>query len=153
SAQNIPIEINSNKPYVNVQVNDQSCWFLLDTGASFNVLDKERAEALGIASSGQSEESGAGEGRLSSAVATGVTLGLPGLALFNPRIAVVGLNAAISRAEGRRVDGLLGYDFFKQFVVEIDYAGRRITTHQPSSFRYRGQGQRIPLKIVREHAL
>src|SRR5262252_7899111 len=61
TAANVPIELNSNKPFLRVQVNQQPCWFILDNGASFNVLDRDRAAALGISSRGQSEERGAGE--------------------------------------------------------------------------------------------
>src|SRR5712692_10920967 len=77
SGRNIPIELTANKPYARVQVNGRGpYWFLLDSGASFNVLDQDRATALGISASGRRQESGAGEGTLTSGVANGVTLAL-----------------------------------------------------------------------------
>jgi len=153
TAANVPIELNSNKPFLRVQVNQQLCWFILDNGASFNVLDGDRAAALGISSRGQSEERGAGERTIPSATATGVSLALPGLVLPKQEIHVISLGPTVARSEGRAVDGLLGYDFFKRFVVEIDYGHQTVSLHEPRSYRYAGEGSRIPLKILREHGL
>ncbi len=152
--RNIPIELTANKPYARVQVNGRGpYWFLLDSGASFNVLDKDRATALGISASGRRQESGAGEGTLTSGVANGVTLALSGLSIPSREIRVLAVNAAISQAEGRIVDGLLGYDLFKQFVVEIDYWKGIVNLYEPRSYAYSGDGERIPLRVLREHAL
>src|SRR5262249_44279077 len=123
-ATNIPFELNSNKLFLRVQVNQQPCWFILDNGASFNVLDRDRAAALGISSHGQSEERGAGDRTITSAIATGISLALPGLVLPRQEIHVISLGPTVARSEGRAVEGLLGYDFFKRFVVEIDYERR-----------------------------
>jgi hypothetical protein len=109
SGRNVPIELTANKPYARVQVNGRGpYWFLLDSGASFNVLDKDRATALGISTSGRRQESGAGEGTLTSGVAKGVTLALSGLSIPSREIRVLAVNSAISQAEGRIVDGLRG---------------------------------------------
>jgi len=150
---NVPIELTSNKPYAGVQVNGRGPYaFLLDTGASFNVLDNDRASALGISATGKKRVRGAGEGSLTSGVAKNVALALSGLSLPSRDIQVLAVNAALSQVEGRAVDGLLGYDFFKQFVVEIDYAAQRVNVYDPTN-RPPVAGDRIPLRIVREHAL
>ena len=151
--RNVPIELTSNKPYAGVQVNGRGPYaFLLDTGASFSVLDKDRASALGISASGTQRVRGAGDGSLTSGVAKNVALALSGLSLPSRDIRVLAVNAALSQVEGRAVDGLLGYDFFKQFVVEIDYAAERVNVYDPAN-RPPAVGERIPLRIVREHAL
>jgi hypothetical protein len=130
STRGIPFEFNLNKPYPRARINDAGpYWFLLDNGASFNVVDAARAKELGIALSGGSEERGAGEGTITSTVGAGVSLRLPGLELLKQDVTVIPLSSAISPSEGRMVDGLLGYDFFKQFVVEIDYARQRINIY------------------------
>jgi hypothetical protein len=153
STRGIPFEFNLNKPYLRARINDAGpYWFLLDNGASFNVVDAARAKELGIALSGGSEERGAGEGTITSTVGAGVSLRLPGLELLKQNVTVIPLSSAISPSEGRMVDGLLGYDFFKQFVVEIDYARQRINIYDPQIYNYAGQGQSIPLVIDREHA-
>jgi len=45
---------------------------------------------------------------------------------------------------GEKIYGDLGYDFLKPYVIEIDYAQRRITLHDPARYRYRGSGTAFP---------
>ena len=46
----------------------------------------------------------------------------------------------------RNVDGVLGKEFFDQFVVEIDYARRLLNGYDPSSYKYAGSGKASPLR-------
>jgi hypothetical protein len=146
----VPFELNANKPYLRVRVNrSRTLWLVLDAGSVANVMDARVAEALGITRSGDREVTGAGDGSLSSSTGRDVTLGVDGLELPPRDVEVVPLTAALGFAEGRTVDGLLGYEFFRDFVVEIDYAERRVRVHEPRSFEYTGHGAVIPLEIVR----
>ncbi len=150
NAKSIPFELNANKPYVPVRINNTGLyWFILDSGSIFNVVDAERAKSLGIATSGSSEARGAGEGSLTSSTGKDVSLSLNGLELTKQDITVLPINTAISFSEGRTVDGLLGYDFFNRFVIEIDYANGRINISEPQMFNYTGKGESIPLEIKR----
>src|SRR5438270_8359309 len=80
SAENIPFELNSNKPFLPVRVKGAGpYWFMLDTGSVSTVVDTELAKALDIASSGSFESTGAGDGSITGATAEGVALGLDGL--------------------------------------------------------------------------
>lgn len=149
-AHNIPFELTSNKPYLRVRINNSGpLWFILDTGSIATVVDSEQARALGIALTGGEQVTGAGEGSLQSSIGTGVALSLQGLELAKRDTEVLPINAAIRSAEGRRVDGLLGYDFLNRFVVEIDYVQRRISIFDPRRYHYGGKGQSIPLEIQR----
>jgi Aspartyl protease/PDZ domain len=123
-------------------------WFILDTGSPSNVLDIEVARSLGIPLKDTWQASGAGESTLASSHASNVSFGIGSLEIKCPEIDVVPLNAAISSGEGRKVNGLLGYDFFKQFAVEIDYIQKEIRIHEPKRFRYNSE-RGIPFKIVR----
>lgn len=153
NASNIPFEINANKIYVRVSINNAGpFWFMLDSGAGFNVVDSKRAAALGIGHQGTSELRGAGEAAITASVGTNVSLGLTGLELFNQQILLLSLDSMLSFSEGRTVDGLLGYDFFKRFVVEINYADRRLNIYDAQTYKYDGAGVVLPLKIQRNHA-
>jgi len=48
---------------------------------------------------------------------------------------------------GQSVDGILRYEIFNRFVVEIDYISRIVTLHDPKSYKHSGSGQAIPLMI------
>lgn len=149
-AKGISFELNANKPYVPVRINNtEPYWFILDTGSISNVVDAERAKSLSIATSGSSEATGAGEGSLTSSTGKDVSLSLNELKLAKQDLTILPINAAISFSEGRMVDGLLGYDFFNRFVVEIDYANRHINIYEPQTFKYTGEGESILLEIER----
>src|SRR5438477_10554320 len=50
SAENIPFELNANKPYLQVRINGAGpYWFILDTGSVSTVVDTELAKMLEIA--------------------------------------------------------------------------------------------------------
>lgn len=55
------------------------------------------------------------------------------------RLPNVGVLAALPRT-ARSYDGILGFDFFKQFVVEINLKDNSLVTHLLESFRYDGEG-------------
>jgi hypothetical protein len=48
---------------------------------------------------------------------------------------------------GRHVDGILGYDFIKEFVTEIDYERRSISFYDPRSYRRAARGAIIPFDV------
>ena len=49
SARDIPYELNANKIYLSARVNDTiPCWFILDSGAAFNVVDEDQVKPLGL---------------------------------------------------------------------------------------------------------
>ncbi|HXR40186.1 MAG TPA: aspartyl protease family protein [Terracidiphilus sp.] len=142
--------MNANKIYVPVLVNKTGpYWFMLDTGSWSDAVDTETAKSLGIAVKDPFEAHGAGEKPITGAIGSNVSLEFAGIELLQPEIDVEPVNAAISAAEGRRVDGLLGYDFFSRFVVQIDYAHRQVQVLEPAAFHYTGTGESIPLKVIR----
>lgn len=142
----VGIELNANKPRTPVRVNGAGPFdFLVDTGSIFDLVDTERAKELGIASAGEFDAGGAGEATMTTSTATGVRLGLGDLDLPRQDVEVAPINAAIGRLEGRRLDGLLGYDFFSRFPVELDYVAETLTIGREP------RGTDVPLRLVRRH--
>lgn len=75
-------ELNSNHIYCPVRVNDTGpYWFMLDSGAIFNVLDTELAKSLGVRSMHPAQASGAGEQSVTGAVGSQVSFRLAELRL------------------------------------------------------------------------
>ncbi|MDQ1592161.1 MAG: hypothetical protein QOG71_2788 [Pyrinomonadaceae bacterium] len=152
SARGIPYEVNANKIYLSAKVNNTAPqWFILDSGAAFNVVDEDQVKTLGLSLSDVSAVRGAGEQSVNIATGSAIKIDLPGVEINEPSVTVLPVSASIASFEGRRVDGLLGYDFFKRFVVEIDYAAQRLNLYDPQQYNYAGAGEAIPLDIKKGH--
>jgi predicted aspartyl protease len=131
------IEIGSNKPYVQVSVNNsEPLWFILDTGAGDgSILAKEAADRLGLTRSSETEmHIGAGEGvRVGMSTIPSATLEVAGDTMTVREMMVFPVGH-VEPFEGRRVDGLLGADFLRRNVVEIDYAKLKLRIIDPAEY-------------------
>ena len=124
-------------------------WLTIDTGATLTVLDPATVRTLGLPArpAGQFANVGVGEAVTDMATTTGVTLKIGEAPEFAPvplYVVSVGANAGF---RGQQIDGVLGTDFLRRFVVEFDYAANRVLLHQPGAFEYRGPGERVPMTV------
>lgn len=134
SASRVPFERVGNFVYLRARVNNsEPLWFLLDTGATASYFDVDRAKALGL---NQHD------------FAQGVSLKLPGVELPKQKFLPQRLGFWIYNGHG--ADGLLGYDFIKRFVIEIDYVNNTVSLHEPESYHYSGSGEVIPLTLLED---
>jgi len=146
----IPFELWSNKPFVQVRVNgSEPLWFILDTGCRGGfVLERERARALGLKIENERQvQAGAGEGvRIPFGNASGVRIEFAGEILRNQAVSVIPF-AHVDAFEGRKIEGLVGQALFHRYVVEIDYDAKKLRLHEPALFTYEGPGRWIPLLL------
>ena len=146
-----PCEISSNKPFVQVRINDSApYWFILDTGSSYSsTIDWNVAASLGLKIEGEkATHVGAGEGiQVKMGGTSGIDFDIHGLKLVNQPAAVVELGH-VSEYEGRYLDGTVGYNFISLYVVEIDYANDTIRLYNPASYEYSGSGRVIPFEFI-----
>ncbi|HYL99572.1 MAG TPA: retropepsin-like aspartic protease, partial [Blastocatellia bacterium] len=146
--ESVHFELYGNHIYLPVRVNGSApLTFMLDTGASISFLTERAARALSLKIETQSERNiGTGEGRIDFGFAKGIMLQIGRVDLLAKQVAVIpseGLESAL----GRRIDGILGCELFKRYVVEIDYQGRTVKLYEPSSQLYSGPGDAIPLRL------
>jgi hypothetical protein len=66
-----------------------------------------------------------------------------------PLIGVIDLSAHKLQI-GREIEGLVGFDFFEKFIVEIDYESKVIRLFDPKTYRYLGSGENIPIIVDQE---
>src|SRR6266404_7134729 len=145
SALKIPFELFGNLILLQVRVNNSdSLRFILDTGADTSVIDAQRAKALSLKPEGKIVGSG-GAGTAEATFTKGVSVSLSGVELLDQKIYVLPLESL--SALGRKIDGVLGNDVLKEFVVEIDYSAGTINLYEPRGYRYSGTGKIIPLTI------
>lgn len=121
----VPITFRSGMIWLKVEVAGLSAPldFLLDSGAGKSVIDLRAADRLGLKRGAREMVSGV-QGRSAAyrihdfaATTAGVTV---------PRDLLALDLRAVSAACGARIDGLLGADFFREHVVQIDFAAQKV---------------------------
>lgn len=137
----IPFETTGNLIFLKTRVNkSEPLWFILDTGASVNIVKQKRAQDLSLKlESKQDVFDGL-------PYTKGVSLNLPGAELADQTVFAAPIES-LEPSVGRTIDGIIGADIFNRFVVEIDYAAERINLYQPESYSYKGAGEIIPVTI------
>jgi predicted aspartyl protease len=106
----IPALVNGEGPYV----------FALDTGASTTVVSSEVAQILAIESTGIPQMTGAG-GAMQGAKGIVRSLAVGNARLENLAIVTADFLTMLGRIVKTKLDGVIGYNFLKEFKVTIDY--------------------------------
>jgi clan AA aspartic protease (TIGR02281 family) len=123
-SESAPVFANSREPDVHVVLNGEGPFrFLVDTGANCTSLTERAASRLGLALEGEH-------------VAHGVRGTETGHFAVVDRIVVGGVEARNIRVSvlpslGGELDGILGYDFLKNFRTTFDYPAGRVTFEPP----------------------
>jgi predicted aspartyl protease len=97
--------------------------FLLDSGAGASVLDLAAARRLGLKLGSRETVQGV-QGRCPAYRIDGLAATVAGTAI--PRSVLAVDLSLVSRGCGGRIDGLLGADFFRGRIVQIDFAAQKI---------------------------
>ena len=146
TSSRIPFDEDDGYIFLQLRINGSApLWFGLDTGATHSIIDKRWAESLGMKSESSRQIAGAG-GTEDAAIFKNVSIKLPGVELNNQTLWGLPLES-LSSANGRQMAGILGYELFKYFVVDIDYASNLMNLYDPAGYQYRGAGQIIPLNV------
>jgi hypothetical protein len=148
----IPIEVANDNVYLRVEVKDGTppLSFLLDTGDKYAVLDLARARQLGFDLSGDVVVRGGGENSVHGSFLRRARFRVSGLRRFSQALALAVPLGEVARRKGHAIDGILGSDFIRRFVVEIDYGKRQLTFRDRRFFSYGGAGKSLPITFDAE---
>lgn len=145
----LPFEDYGGHLYVQGQVNGVLTKdLILDSGAADLFVSQSKIKTLGLQPQGKVNIPGASK-TISSAYVPDVSIQLGALVLHDRTSVMIpqAEEAGLAQYFGRPVSGILGYELFEQLVVEIDYQHQTLRFYRPTAYRYRGNGQRIPLKL------
>src|SRR5262249_2633729 len=92
---------------------------------------------------GQADGTATG-GSIHVGLVNGVSLSVEGAEVTNQIIATL----ALDKSPCVQFDGIIGYDFINQFIVEIDYPNSAINLYSPKTYTYSGEGKVVPLLIA-----
>jgi hypothetical protein len=131
-----------------VRVNNSSPLnFTIDTGSDvFAILVGRQAKNLGLTSSNNYKVGIAGNlGEIEAATIPSANLTMPGVEALNQRIEVIVSEEVVENESN--IDGVLGLEFLKKFIVEIDFEAQTVSFFAAEKYQYKGTGEVIPIKI------
>ncbi len=145
----IPFDLVDKHVMLEVTVNkSQPLSFVLDTGDKFAVIDLDRAKELGLRFAGEVAVGGAGSKKDTGAFVKDAAFTISGFAGFSQPVTLAIPLRKMSSRFGHDFDGIIGADFIKDFVLELDYQARVIRLHDKDKFTYSGPGQNLPIRLT-----
>ncbi len=109
---------------------NQAVYFILDSGAGINFLNRSYADSLRLDLSGGVPAKGI-SGYEQTTITYLDSLKIGDLKLFKQNVAIVDLtNVGLDAPDGV-LGGLLGFDFLSRFPVRIDYVKQTLIVHNP----------------------
>ena len=126
----IPIELDNNIIFVRARVNgSRPLKFIFDTGASVSVVNADLIGELKLKVEGHADGTATG-GTIHVGLVNGVSLSVEGAEVTNQIFATLPLD----KSPCVQFDGIIGYDFINQFIVEIDYSHSVINLYSPQTY-------------------
>ena len=150
----VPFELNNRHIVLKGKVDSQPIEFVLDTGDQYAIVDLDLAKRMNLSLEGNVRVGGAGASTLMGAFVKDATFTLDGLPGFSQPVKMaLPLGNILSPRAGRAFQGIIGYEFIREFVVEIDYQARVLKLHDKDKFTYSGPGESIPIALVHGHPI
>ncbi|WP_343487771.1 aspartyl protease family protein [Allomuricauda sp. d1] len=155
--QKIKFELINNLIVVPLQINGAELSFVLDSGVSkpilFNITEQDSIQINNVS---EITINGLGDGDPIKALrSVHNTFKLGNAASFDQELYVV-LDKDINFSPflGVTVHGIIGYDLFRDFVVELNYGSRWIKLHAPELYakKHKKKAVTLPLSIVNRKA-
>jgi len=141
------METAAGVPFIQLRIGaSQPLNFMIDTGFDINVIDLQVAQSLGLRGEGAQMEAQPGG---DVAIAQLPPIDLTGSQRTYEAIPFTGfaLGESLSAVMGRPVAGILGHDFLRRYVVELDYDDETLRLFDPEEWEYDG-GAIVPVTII-----
>lgn len=149
----IPVEIQNNIILVPLRVNGSfEMNFILDTGVKTTILvEPVITPFLALDSVRKVLVRGLGDGNaIEAAMARNVAISLPGVEGRGINLLVLPEGIiSYSGMFGKPVYGIIGYEIFNQFIVELNYQQKYIQLYNPFEFKLLGRWSRLPIGLNR----
>ncbi len=133
----IPFKLVNNLPVVPVEINGTKLSFILDTGVKSTILfSLEDADSLELRNTTPIQLQGLGEGGSVEALKSRNNKVKIGDALDTDHTVFIIFDKALnfSPRMGIPIHGILGNDFFQNFIVKINYVSEKIIIYNPEKY-------------------
>lgn len=135
----VPFEVVGTYIVIKAKINKSTPLnFILDSGLGTTLITHmDKGDSISLPNSDKTVLRGLGKGNIINAVISyGNTLQTGRMKFVNQTIYFIEDDLFnLSEYTGRKINGLLGSDFFQDLAVKIDYGNRRITFYESSSFK------------------
>lgn len=149
----IKFELINNLVIIPLEINGTELTFILDSGVSKPILfNITQSDSIAINNVSEVTIRGLGDGAPMKALSSKGNLFKIGDArnLSQDLYVVLDRDINFSPTLGFPVHGIMGYDLFRDLVVELNYGSRVLKLHDPRTYRPRERrnSQTIPLDII-----
>lgn len=120
--------------------NSDTLQFILDTGVGISIMTElSIGDSLILNYTRQVKLNGLGQGEPIDALhSSGNNFNVSNIRATNQDMIILLQNVFdLSSVFGTRIHGLLGYNIFANFIVEIDYSKKIISFHDPETYKYK----------------
>ncbi len=150
SSSVLPFDLIDNRIIIDVRLNGKGPFrFIFDTGAGA-VVAPEVVSSLGLKIENlQTGSGGVGEQVVERGETKISTVEVGPVRLADEEFGVLSFADTKYVFGAHRIDGILGFPVFKNYVVHIDYERRRLTFTPPAEFAYKGTGTIVQLDFDR----
>jgi hypothetical protein len=148
---NIPFRIVRDMVIIRLNINNKGPFnFILDTGVGLMLItDPKLVDSINVSNKRTIKITGLGEGEDYEAYITSeLKIDIPGLVSYDVAAAILKKDHfGLSNYAGMPIHGLLGYEFFNNLAVKIDFADSTISVSKPKDIRLFKKGNKIPITI------
>ncbi len=143
----VPMKYSNGHIFITAKVaGKDSVYFILDSGAGINILDKNFAASHGIRFSGEIAAKGVA-GYQSAAIADVDSIRLGEIVLLRQKAAVTDVASIGIRAPGT-LGGVMGYDLLSRFPFLVDYLNQKIVFYNPGKFHPPDSSSAVPFDFI-----
>jgi len=140
----LPLHADGHIPVIDVLLNGKSARFAMDTGAIYTIVDSSFAAREKLPDLGATSLRGAGSGSVSAKRVGELTFRTGSLTFKQPDVIAIDLSQT---GTAKPLDGLLGFEFFSRYVVDVDSDKKTVSLYVPDGYSYQGKGAAIPLVL------
>ena len=147
----IPFRLIRNLVIIKLNINNEGPFnFILDTGVGLMIITEPKLiDSINLTSKTVIKIPGLGEGEDNEAYLTSaLNIGIPGMVSHDVNAAILKKDMFnLSSFAGIPIDGILGYEFFSNFAVNLNFSDSTITVCRPQDLRHMGKFTPIPISI------
>lgn len=147
----LPFKLVRNLCVIQLSINDKGPFnFILDTGVGLMIItDPKMVDSIGLQNKRTIKLPGLGEGEAYEAYVTPpLKIDIPGLTSYDVSAAILKTDHFnLSNFAGIPIHGLLGYEFFNNLAVKLNFSDSTITVYRPQDVKLFKKGTKIPMTI------